>query len=152
MNTPPPVFGDPTRVQTENKRSIAKGFGLGCGGCALLVLALAGVTASLIGVVFYFLSNSEAAVLAMKQVQASPEVQAALGEPIQKGWFTAGNVNTFNGNSRAQLQFQITGPKDSAEVQLQAEKHGDAEWKFLHLKVKPTKAEAPIDLMQNLNR
>jgi hypothetical protein len=100
-----PVFGDPSRIRAENKRSIFKGVGFGCGGCAIMIILAAGLLMSIVALIFWLLFKDEASKIAFQQAQASSAVKQALGEPIERGWFSTGQSKTLNGHSTVDLQF-----------------------------------------------
>jgi hypothetical protein len=131
MNTPPPVpFGDPTKVQSENKAAVRKGIFFGCGGCLLVIIAFVLFFSAIVGVVLYSMRSSEPVELTLGAAQASTEMQAAIGEPMTVGWFITGSVNYSGGICEASLQVPISGPMGSASVRTLGSKKVGGTWDF----------------------
>lgn len=107
----------------------------GCGGCLGLLL-LGGVA---IAAIMYFamgaIKKSDAFASAVKQAQASPEVQAALGHPIGTGWMVQGSFNYDNGSGKANFSVPLKGPKGEATLQAVGEKAVGGAWIYSQLEV-----------------
>ncbi len=87
MNPPPPIpFGDPHKVDQENKTAVKKGILFGCGGCALVGAAGLVFVAAIVVIILTSMSGSEVCTQAVARAQSSARVRAALGQPIEKGW------------------------------------------------------------------
>lgn len=86
--------------------------------------------------IFYFvmrmMTSNGAYQGALEKTRKSPEVVATLGEPIEPGLFTSGNINTSNDFGRANLSIPVSGPKGSGTVRVVAEMQMGV-WKFTHL-------------------
>ena len=118
MSTTPPPFGDPTQFQAERRRAIFKGVGLGLGGCLVLVSLFLLVVIGFVIMVFCFIRGSDAAEMAMTAVRSTPEAVQLLGEPIEKGYWVTGSINTENGRQYANVRVPVSGPKGSGVVHL----------------------------------
>ncbi len=135
MNTPPPVpFGDPTKVQQENQSAVKKGVLFGCGGCGLVIMIGVLFVVAMVFVAITAIGRSDVCALALAKAQASAPVQKALGQPISKGWWVTGGVNTSNSTGDANINFTITGPQGTANVHAEATKENGV-WKFSVLTV-----------------
>lgn len=82
-----------------------------CGGC--------------VATIFYstvaLIKGSGAYQTALERVQQSPEVQAAIGQPITDTTVLPfGNVNTTNNEGKADLLFSVAGPNGTANVTIDA--------------------------------
>ncbi len=148
---PPPLpFGDPNRVRQENKSAVGKGLLFGCGGCALLLALIAAFSVGILFIVLSSIKHSDAYQLALAKVQASPQVQQALGQPMEAGWFFTGSihVNTDSSGSTGNANFSIpiSGPKGSGTIYAVATKQ-NGEWIFSTLTVSIEGSPLKIDLL-----
>ena len=135
MNNPPPVpFGDPTQVEHDNKAAIKKGVLFGCGGCAVVIAAGLVLVTAIVMIVFTSMSGSDVCTQALARARASAQVRSALGQPIEKGWWVTGSINTSNSTGDADITFPIKGPQAGGEVHAKATKVNGA-WKFTILSV-----------------
>jgi Cytochrome oxidase complex assembly protein 1 len=135
---PPPApapFGDPVAIQKQNSSAVAKGILFGCGGCAVVLAGIAAVFAAIFFGVFAAIGNSDAVAEAIKRASASPEVQQMLGTPLERGWLTAGNIETANGSSSADVHIPVKGPKMSGNIHAVGYKRDEEEWVFTVLEV-----------------
>jgi hypothetical protein len=118
MATPPPV-------KSKNKWVL-----FGCGGCLglLVLLGLAGAG------IFWFamgaLKKTDVFAETLKRAQASPEVQQALGSPIDTGWMLQGSMNVNNGNGVADLTFPLKGSKAEGSVRVKATQTATSPWQY----------------------
>jgi hypothetical protein len=115
-------------------------------GCSVLfVLGIAAV-AVLVVVVFGAIRSTDAYKGARDRAVNDPRVIAALGAPVETGWWVKGSVNVDNDGGHANITFPISGPKGKATVEAIATR--DAEkWVYTKLKVDPD-GGPPIDLLQ----
>ena len=72
---------------------------------------------------------------AYHRAPTDPRVIAALGTPIEKGWWVFGSVNIDNESGNADFSFPISGPKEKARVHVGATYNGN--WTYTELVVKP---------------
>jgi hypothetical protein len=63
----------------------------------------------------------------------SPEVRAALGEPVTVGWLPAGNVSAVEGGE-VQLNIPLRGPNASATIRVNGTKR-DGRWTYWAIRV-----------------
>ena len=138
--TPPPVA--PAAVPPPQKSGCLKWGLIGCGIVAVLVAATCVVV-----VVFAFgaMKRTDFYKGALNRAQNDPRVVAALGSPVEGGWWIKGNINrdTQHGGN-AEMTFPISGPKAHATEHVIATYDGD-KWVFERLTVTPD-GGAPIDL------
>lgn len=137
MNSQPPPapFGDPTNIRRENRSSILKGVGLGCGGCGAIVMGLVLLIAAGIVIVFSILGNCDVADRAMMIASSSEAVRREIGQPIERGWFTTGNLSTSGDSGSADLKIPISGPLGAGSIVLVAKKKSGYDWEFEVLEV-----------------
>ena len=104
------------------------------GGC---LIGLALIAAFTIGILFFvtgLLKSSEPYATALQAANENPEVQEAIGIPIEDGFFVAGSINYQNANGDADLRIPIEGPKGSATLYVVAEKSA-GQWTYTTLLV-----------------
>lgn len=148
MSTSPPdlPFGDPTAITAQNRSAVGKGVLIGCGGCAVVLLGIAGVFSVIFFGVFAVITNSDAVTEVMKRAGESKLVQEHLGTPLEKGWLTTGHIETANGSNSAELKVPIEGPKGSGSIRANGYKRGEEPWVFNVLEVFIDKTGERIDL------
>lgn len=121
----PPVSAPPPGKQGKNKWVL-----FGCGGCLglLVLLGLAGAG------IFWFamgaLKKTDVFAETLKRAQASPEVQQALGTPIDTGWMLQGSMNVNNGNGEADLTIPLKGSKAEGSVRVKATQTATSPWQY----------------------
>lgn len=92
---------------------------LGCGAFVLLGLLAAGGLALL---VMGGMKRSEAFQHAMEAARASPEVEAALGEPVTSGWWLTGSFEVSGPTGEASMAIPVRGPEGRGTLYVEATK------------------------------
>ena len=151
MNPPPPVpFGDPSAVRSQNRLAILKGFGLGCGGCGMLVLGFMVIIAAFIFFVFSTISKSDGVDAAVRHATDSEQVRALLGYPVEKKGFVSGSVNVNNGAGSVDVTIPISGPKGKGSLRAVGTKAAGASvWDFTTLRFTSEGASQSLDLLDD---
>jgi hypothetical protein len=108
---------------------------VGCGGCLGLIVLGVIFSVGAYFVALQFIQKSDVYQEALKRVQNSAEVQAALGTPIATGWSFSGSVNYSNGAGTASFTVPVTGPKGEGILAVQADKKPGAAWQYSTLEV-----------------
>lgn len=108
-----------------------------CGGSVTLLMA------AILGLV----KNSGAYTEAMAAARGDTAVVAALGTPIDEGFFVAGNVEINGQSGYAQMTIPISGPRGSGTLYVEAEKAGP-EWYFHTLELAVDGTGEWIDLLE----
>lgn len=103
-------------------------------GLAVIVAAVL-LMALLFYVIMSVISNSDAYTLSLKQVKEDARVVEAMGEPIQPGWFTTGQIALKDASGSANLSIPISGPKCDGEIVSRSNKI-NGKWVFHLLVVK----------------
>lgn len=89
-------------------------------GCLLpLVLCGGGIVlfaGAIFGIVSGAIRSSDAYQVGMAQVRANPEVVAALGEPIESGFWIQGSVNVDGPSGNVDVSIPISGPRGSGTL------------------------------------
>ena len=116
-------------------------------GCFLPVVVCGGFVFGILALVFGALKSSDAYTVALDRAKQNPQVQAALGEPIEAGYFVTGNISVNNDRGHADLSIPISGPKGTGTIHAVADKIG-GEWKYKTLDVTPEGGER-IDLLKD---
>ncbi|MGH8444642.1 MAG: cytochrome c oxidase assembly factor Coa1 family protein, partial [Solimonas sp.] len=80
------------------------------------------------------LKNNDAYRTSLSQIRANEEVKAALGEPIEAGYFVTGSINTNGPDGQAALQYSLKGSKAEGEAYVYASKHA-GRWILLQVVV-----------------
>lgn len=101
--------------------------------------------------VFGMMKSSDAYRQALQAAREDPAVTAALGEPIEEGWFTMGNINVNGPSGEANLQIPISGPKGEGDIYLEATKSA-GQWNYSTLLVRVDGSDEAIDLLPAKNQ
>ena len=124
------------------RRSWGKIVALGCGALALIgVLVVVGILVMVTGAV----KRSDVYRQAMQQAQESPAAVAALGEPIEAGWWVSGSVQTSGSAGTASLSIPVSGPRGEGKLMGEAVKTADT-WGFTQLRL-AVEGSQTIDLL-----
>jgi hypothetical protein len=110
---------------------------MGCCGC--------GIGAVIFGV-FGAIKQSDVYRDALAEVRKDPEVTAALGRPIEPGWWLTGNIQTSGGSGHADLTVPLSGPKAEGTMHVRAVKRG-RDWRFTRLAVEVDGRRDQIDVL-----
>ncbi len=89
---------------------------------------------AIFAIVFSIMKSSDTYKDAVARAQADPNVQAALGTPIEEGVFVTGSINTSGSSGEADIAIPISGPNGKATVYAIATKTAGA-WNFSGLVV-----------------
>lgn len=119
----------------------------GCGGCLVLILIMAAFGAGITFFVFGTIKKTDVVAAALKQAQDSPQVQTALGTPIDLGWWISGSVKINNGAGNAEISGPISGPKAEGTILIKATKPPGGNWEYSQMEVQVTDGER-INLLQ----
>lgn len=112
---------------------------------AFVLALLAGTLALAVSGIFGMMKSSYVYQIALRRAQRSSETVAALGAPIEPGWWLTGEMKTSADSGHAALRFPLAGPKGEGDVSLVADRR-DGAWVFSALTVE-TDAGAHIDLL-----
>ena len=103
--------------------------------------------------IFGVLKDNDAYRMSMQEITSSPAVTAALGNPIDAGFWVTGtiNVDLVEGTGQAQLNIPLSGPKASGSALSQALRT-DGKWVIELLMVKVDGQAEPIVLVNLRSR
>ncbi|MEL1266290.1 cytochrome c oxidase assembly factor Coa1 family protein [Pseudoxanthomonas putridarboris] len=97
---------------------------------ATLTLALlATFVVAVLAMIFGAMRSSEPYRHALALAQDDPAVVAALGEPIQAGWFVQGNFSSNGSGGHAELAIPLDGAKADGTLHVVAKKSAGA-WRY----------------------
>ena len=113
---------------------------------ALMLALLTGVILLFMSALFGMMKSSDAYQQAVREAKANPAVVQALGEPIEEGWLTMGNINVNGPSGEANLQIPISGPKGEGDIYLEATKSAGL-WNYSTLLVRVDASDQAIDLL-----
>ena len=114
-------------------------------GC-VVILALGVAFVALVGwAAFGMIRSSAVYKQARDRVVSDPRVAAALGTPVENGWWITGSIQTGNGKGVASFRFPISGPRGKATVDADATIERDS-WVYSRLIVHPDHG-ADIDVL-----
>src|SRR5947209_13593135 len=105
-------------------------------GCGIIVVLGAAAVLALVVFVFSVIKRSDVYREAYTRSSNDPRVIAALGTPIDKGWWVLGKVSVDTNGGTANIDFPISGPKGSARVHAAATRDNDT-WTYSTLVVRP---------------
>lgn len=114
-------------------------------GCLTLLALFAGVVFLLVAGVFGLMKQAEPYRHGLQAAQANPAVIAALGSPIEPGFFASGSIHVDNASGEARLAIPIAGSRGKGTVYVDAEKTRDR-WSYSHLEVAIDGSPHRIDL------
>lgn len=114
-------------------------------GCLGLIVLAAGGLFAMLSLVNSVIQQAEAYTVPLKRAQASADVRALLGEPIEAGWFTQGNIKFKNDEGEAALSIPLQGPRGSAFLKVEATKQV-REWTYQRMEVVSEGGGEAIDL------
>lgn len=121
-------------------------------GCIVVVIGLAGICVCGGGLVGIFsvvtgaIKSSQPYSDGLAKAQASPEVQQALGEPIEAGWLITGSINVNNDDGDCDIAVPVSGPKGSGVLHVRATKT-DGDWTYERMEVQIDEGGQRIDLL-----
>ena len=142
---PPPPPPPPVSAVTPPPQKSSGCLKWGLIGCGVVVVLIAAFCAVLMIFVFGAMKRSHVYKGAVERAQNDPRVKAALGEPIETGWWVSGSVHVDNGNGNAELTIPLSGPKGTGKLHAIATiENGD--WKYERLSMKPERGDR-IDLL-----
>ena len=114
-------------------------------GCLLLVLLVGAFIATIFFFVFSMMKTNDAYQHSLEAARHNPEVVAALGQPIEDGWFVSGNFEENGPAGVANFSIPVSGPKGGGTVYVEAHKSA-GQWNYNTLVVELDATHQRIDL------
>jgi hypothetical protein len=115
---------------------------IGCLGLLALVAVFGGAIFLL---VTSLLRSSDIYRETLHRAEKDPRVVAALGSPIEAGWWISGRIETSGPSGEADVAIPVSGPRGSARIYAVAEKRA-GRWRFETLLVRTAEGQE-IDLL-----
>jgi len=114
--------------------------------CVAVAAAFAGAVAWFVLFVFSMVGNSGPAQLAVQTASENPAVIERLGQPITKGRFISGSIETTGSSGKAELAIPVSGPKGAGTLYVQAHKRAGL-WELDLLQFGPKNSDERVDLL-----
>jgi len=111
-----------------------------------LMIAL-GLMALFVLAIFGVIGNSDVSKMAFAAAKANPAVMQRLGEPVKRGFFISGNIQTAGPTGQADMAIPISGPKGKATLYVVARKSAGL-WKLETLEVAFREEDTRMDLLK----
>ncbi len=97
---------------------------------------------------FGAIKSSDVYTQALERAKSSEEVQAALGTPVEDGWFVSGSINISGSSGDADFAIPLSGPNGSA-TSMSSPRSRRMRWRFSTLDVAVKDSADRIDLLAN---
>ena len=98
-------------------------------GCLAIVTVFVALIIGLIAAVFGAIRLSDPSETALASAMANPDVVAAIGDPMEIGWFVSGNISVDGSSGEADLSVPVSGPRGSCTVYVIGEKSA-GKWNY----------------------
>ena len=115
-------------------------------GCLAPVLICGGLITVLMITIFGMMKSAEPYTASLAAAQAHPQVQAALGTPIEAGAMVTGEINLENSSGHADLSYSISGPQGEGTVYVAGDKSA-GQWTYDTMTVQIEATGERIDLL-----
>ena len=115
-------------------------------GCLLVVLLVGAFVASIFFFVFSMMKSNDAYQHSMDVARHDARVVAALGTPIEEGWFVSGSFDESGGSGQAQFSIPVSGPKGAGTIYVEARKSA-GEWRYSTLVLEVDGSGKRVDLL-----
>jgi hypothetical protein len=116
-------------------------------GCLLMVLLVGAFIGTIFFFVFSMMKSNDAYQHSLEAARHNPAVVAALGQPIEEGWFVSGNYEETGPSGVANFSSPLKGPKGGATIYVEAHKSA-GQWNYNTLVVELDATHQRIDLQQ----
>jgi hypothetical protein len=113
-----------------------------------MLLLAAGFGFFIVTMFFGMMKSSDAYKMALARAKADPRVVAALGSPIEDGFFASGNTNVSGTSGQADMTVPLSGPKGKGTLYFVASKFA-GQWTFSKLMVEIANTGQRIDLVED---
>ena len=115
-------------------------------GCLVLVLVVGAFVATIFFFVFSMMKTNETYQHALQSARGDAEVVAALGQPIEEGWFVSGSFEETGASGQASFAIPVSGPKGGGTVYVEAKKAA-GQWNYEVMVVEVEGSGDRIDLL-----
>jgi flagellar basal body-associated protein FliL len=108
----------------------------------IVVLFVGGI----VGMVFYGISNSDAAKVSQEFLKSNERLKQDIGEVKEFGKFVTGNVNINNGDGTAELNLKVVGERKTVNAAVELVFRNGRQWRVTAASYKNDAGET-IDLL-----
>lgn len=119
-------------------------------GCLTLMLICGGFVTLVFSIVLGSLKSSDVYQASVAQAQNNAEVKAALGTPIEPGFWLAGNIKVSNSSGAADMTIPISGPQGKGTIYVIANKSA-GKWNYSVMVCEIATTGARINLLPDRN-
>lgn len=117
---------------------------VGCLGMVLLAVLAVG---ALVFAVTGGIKSSEVFQMGLERTRSSPAAVAALGEPIEPGWWVSGSIEVTGPSGEARLAAPVSGSTGEGKLYLEGTKTAGA-WRLTLLVLETQETGERIDLLE----
>lgn len=112
----------------------------------VLGLIVALFVGGIVGMVFYGISNSDAAIVSKKFLSNNERLKQDIGEVKDFGKFVTGNINISNGDGTAELNLKVIGERKTVNAAVELIFRSGHQWRVTAASYKNEAGET-IDLL-----
>lgn len=98
-------------------------------GCLTMLLVCGGLVTLIFSIVLGSLKSSDVYKESVAKAQNNPPVIAALGTPVEPGFWVSGNMNVSGSGGNADLSIPISGPQGKGTIYVTATKSA-GKWNY----------------------
>jgi len=91
-------------------------------GCLTMLLACAGFVTLIFSIVLGSLKSSDVYNESLAKARTNAQVTAALGTPVEPGFWVSGNISVENSSGQADLSIPVSGPNGTGTIYVTATK------------------------------
>jgi len=113
----------------------------------VLILVCVGCLVLFGATIFGTIKSSDVYQLALARAQENTAAVAALGSPIEAGFFVSGSINVSGPSGSADLSIPVSGPKGSGTLYVVAKKSAGV-WEFTTLELEVADSGGRIDILR----
>lgn len=116
-------------------------------GCLGMIVLLAMFVCTVFLIVETSFKKSDAYTQALARAAADPRVIEKMGQPLEAGWLTTGNISVSGPSGNASLSIPVSGPASKGTLYVVAKKSA-GRWQFETLEVEVAGDPNRIDLLE----
>ena len=91
-------------------------------GCLTMLLACAGFVTLIFSIVLGSLKSSDVYNESLAKARTNAQVTAALGTPVEPGFWVSGNISVENSSGQSDLSIPVSGPNGTGTIYVTATK------------------------------
>lgn len=117
------------------------------GGCLIILIIGIIFLVGMVGGITSIFKDSAPYQEAIRLAEENPEVQSAMGSPLESDGMISGNIVRSKGENSAQMSVPVKGPEGKGRIHFDAFEENDT-WKFEELFVIPERTRDTIWLIR----